>query len=306
MKNETKKLVILLVAVIVVAGSIIAFTFGGENEHDQVSTSAYTVSTMVETTQEIRLSAGCDKVLADGYDAQNNFYELVANQIEDYSGIRVEMGILKNNQWLVKLSNGFPFEYQHSIYDQTKADFYYVGNGCFVYGSSTLYNCNTNTFYRTNEDEFLKVLSFQKSVNNNDGKVLIRSNDWDNDVMNIYVLDTNTMQKEYVMKLGVRNGFSTRTFYIYPLSDDLFAIIEQVPRNSEINGFYNLSGEKVIDLSQFDLYDAYSWFRSSDAGYKPSLMFENGKCSFDTVNPSGTLFTITVNTKGDVINQVAK
>ena len=58
---------------------------------------------------ETKLSDSCDKILASGYDANSNYYELVANEKEDYTGTKIEMGIIKNNEWVIPLTSNSPF-----------------------------------------------------------------------------------------------------------------------------------------------------------------------------------------------------
>ena len=57
------------------------------------------------TTEPPQLSESCDMVLASGYDG-DDYYQLVANETEDYNGVKDELGVIKNNEWLLKPTLG--------------------------------------------------------------------------------------------------------------------------------------------------------------------------------------------------------
>ena len=60
------------------------------------------------TTEPPQLSKSCDMVLASGYDG-DDYYQLVANETEDYNGVKDELGVIKNNEWLLKPTLDMPF-----------------------------------------------------------------------------------------------------------------------------------------------------------------------------------------------------
>ena len=47
-------------------------------------------------------------VLASGYDG-DDYYQFVANETEDYNGVKDELGVIKNNEWLLKPTLDMPF-----------------------------------------------------------------------------------------------------------------------------------------------------------------------------------------------------
>lgn len=99
-----------------------------------------------------------------GYDKDGTCYELVGEDYENYDGSVIRFGIIKNNQWLIEMTDEVPFidEYK-SVYGYTdiygdyhldgytslkesveKNDethilerFGYVGNGCFYLESNS-------------------------------------------------------------------------------------------------------------------------------------------------------------------------
>lgn len=299
--NSNKKKIIIAVIVVILVILITIFavisnspkyegTLYDINKKDtEITILETTQSTKTTTTEELVLSDSCDKVLASGYDKENNFYELVANETEDYTGVDIKMGIIKNNEWLVNLSQDIPFIndegaltlYNSSIYDKKYSKFTYIGNGCFYYN-----NCIINSNKRTSfEKEYAEGSWYSFIIGyDNDGYVMYRDIYKDN----VFVINTNTMEKELIPGEWGQNDSR-----VLPCSDGLFAYINEYSTAS-YDGFYNFKGEKIIDLSQYRIEN------------KMQLSFKNGECTFDVENPAGNDYTITINTKGDVINQVVK
>ncbi|MGN1154010.1 MAG: hypothetical protein ACI4S3_08265, partial [Candidatus Gastranaerophilaceae bacterium] len=114
------------------------------------------------TTQKILLSDTCDKVLASG-STGGNFYELVANQKEDYNGTEITIGVIKNNEWLIPLTKQIPFLDEDNKLLSGGADiygfepypsyFYYVGNGCFLNQYWTDVNSPKYTLLNSNNEK---------------------------------------------------------------------------------------------------------------------------------------------------------
>ena len=65
---------------------------------------------------EEKKSASCDHVLSQGYDYNGNFYELVENQEESVRGIKISVGVLKNNEWIYPLSYNFPYILEDGLF----------------------------------------------------------------------------------------------------------------------------------------------------------------------------------------------
>lgn len=305
MKKTIKLMVGLLITIILVNGfSACSNEVSPEISNAESSTEdPHTVQTTTaqSTTEEIRLSDSCHKVMASGYDKNNNFYELVANETEDYSGANIQMGVIKNNKWLIKMNSDFPFidengnlknnKYSNcSIYDDN-VEFYYVGNGCFYY-DDYIYNSNKNKCFSTHKDvgdgkyqrEYTIIIREDITVDENQGKILLQS--WDGEKLSVFNTDTMKITK-------IQGNWSDNV--VLPYSCGLFGYIHDSysPSNSK-DGFYNLDGKKVIDLSKYNIE------------HNGLLIFSDNKCTFEIRNDIGTLYEITIDTKGKIINQVAK
>jgi hypothetical protein len=258
-------------------------------------------------TEEVKLSDNCDKILASGYDANSNYYELVANEKEDYSGTKIEMGIIKNNEWVIPLTSNSPFVsesglligargvFKGSIYEERFAIFNYIGAGSFCY-ESIVWNSNTKETYIP--DGTLEIKGTKPFVNN-DGLFIISKYD-----ENFKLLDVNTMTTK---EINLRRSFSNGIDYCFPYSEGLFACMDY-SSDSKANGFYDISGNKIIDLSKYQLAKN-TYTTSNTGGYsgpKQNLVFENGKCTFTITNDQGSDYVITIDKTGNVINSVAK
>ncbi|MEE0946064.1 MAG: hypothetical protein U0M42_04440 [Acutalibacteraceae bacterium] len=259
-----------------------------------------------------KISDSCDKVLASGYDADNNYYELVANEKEDYSGTQIEMGIIKNNDWIIPLSSKVPFvsetglllgakgNFKGSIYEKSYAVFNFVGAGCFVY-KNIIWNGNTNRFYEADEEICISTHMVKGNIKyniNNEGLFIISKYG-----KNYKLLNANDMSvKDINLK---EDGY--KIHYCFPYSEGLFACMNNT-HDLETNGFYDINGNKVIDLSKYNLA-RNTYTISNIGGYSgpiQSLVFKNGKCTFTITNDQGSEYEITIDKSGNVINSVAK
>lgn len=269
------------------------------------------------TTEQIYLSDECDMVLADGYDNEDNYYELVATETEDFDGTKIKIGVIKNNEWSIKLTSKSEFISEEgllrrytgdsnvtgSIYDDYAA-FYYIGNGCFYYDNIIL-NGNTNKYYTGNARPIIQCKGLVSSKINdtaemicaNDGKILLEDS-YDS----FSILDTNTMK---VKSISSPKDYNMHAF---PYSEGLIAYLSFAFGKAEVNGFYNVRGEKVIDLSEYDLSDKV--YEISGLGGSniilQSFVFEDGECTFYIANDQGTDYQITIDKKGKVIDSVQK
>lgn len=281
----------------------------------QLSINSETTSTNedLKKTEKSKISDQCDKVLAFGYDADNNYYELVANENEDYSGTKIEMGIIKNNKWVIPMTSKSPFvsesgllvgaqgNFKGSIYEERFARFYYIGAGCFCYESEIqsdiIWNGNTKKSYSDSQIIFKGTKPFI----NNDGLFLVYCYDNEISSVTLKLLDVNSMS------IKTNSLPSVYDYYCFPYSEGLFAYINK-HFDTEENGFYDLNGKKVIDLSKYQLAkNTYTY--SNTGGYTgpiQDLVFKGGKCTFMITNDQGSNYTITIDKTGNVINSMTE
>lgn len=281
----------------------------GDNNAAENNTAEYSSTaaetTVEETTEPPQLSDDCDKVLAAGYDKDDNYYELVANETENYDGTKIEIGVIKNNKWSIPLTTDSPFigkegllsryngnsNVTGSIYDEEFAVFYYIGAGCFCYNND-IWNGNNGKVYLSREnDDYKPVIEITQTerIVNNDGQILLERS-----VENNYkLLNTETMKAAIIMlKKGYVNGID----HAFPYSEGLFAVMKNC--DIETNGFYNAEGKKVIDLSKYKLASkTFENYRTVQG-----LVIKGGKCTFEITNDQGTDYTITINKKGEVVD----
>lgn len=242
-----------------------------------------------ETTVAPSLSDNCDIVLCCGYDENDCFFELVANEYEDYTGTTIEVGVIKDNQWVIEMTTDSPFIGKNGLFTDYDSisdikvdnDFVYIGNGCFEHDQIVFNGNNGKSFNMKDEIDFYcfsKKRFYQIDCNQRNNILLLERDSYKKNTY--YILNTLTM--EYTQ---IPQAMSSAL----PYNDGLYA--------AEIDflegyAFYNINGEKVIDLSQYHLA-TYAY---------EHLIFSNGQCTFEIINDQGSEYEITIDKTGKVIN----
>lgn len=333
MFKKNKNLIVIISGICAVLLSFIIFiascnkdskTAGDKNEtsesqtiNDKDSSNIFKTQDKVEEktekpekVQEAKLSSQCDIVLAEGTDENGNIFEIVANEIEDYTGTVTKVGVIKNNQWLKQPSELHPFVNDNLLFFESrlygspdgislkklkgnidlKDHVKYVGNGCFTIGNKILYNCNNdqnldlrkldeterstfitnyNTIDCNKRNNYMIVKLYNKHYNLK-GTLI-----WGVDL--IYLLNTSTME---LKRINVKDSIDV---WVEAYNDGLFYYNR---------AFYDIDGNKVIDVSNYDLSSLKSG----------TMIFDNGQCTFPIKNDQGTRYDITIDKTGNVIN----
>ncbi len=269
------------------------------------------------------LSEKCDKVLAVGIDGENK-YELVANESEDYNGVVVEVGVIKNNKWLIEPTTDSPlvdedktlFGSNVSGLDTAPTSIYYIGNNCFLYkniyqwgtGGTTyedvVFNVENNKYYINDGTETKVNHPTKISYEDND---IIAPGDYELYGETVLVTDCETevwQCLDYGKKVSIElintTSMDTRVVDLEryelspicnPFNDGLFAIVNF---HGEAR-FYDSNGKIVIDLSSYEL-----------THIDQPLMFIDGKCTFTIFNNNDNIYEITIDKKGNVIDSVER
>lgn len=308
--QKHKKVIAIAVCIVLVIGAavpLLYWAFGNDPE------------------DEPRLSDDCQTVLASGYSDNGDYYELVANEEEDYTGVVVKVGVIKNNKWLLEMTSDMPFVdsdgtlYGSSIggLDTAPDTIFFVGNGCFHYRveknssyrkyEEIIYNVeNGKSFELTSDGERgsdyptyvayddLSYISRGRLFGNgtksnacDDQWVIWQCYDYD------YIRDFTKEGIEIVL-------LNTDTMYTKTLSlgrlglDPLCHIYSEglfcVTNNSGMFKFFDSYGNEKLDLSHYQL--------THD---EQGLFFEDGKCTFTIINNAGNTYTVTVDKSGEVI-----
>ena len=264
-----------------------------------------------------KLSETCDAVLASGYDTQGNYYELVANETEDYSGTTIEIGIIKNNSWVLPMSSDMVFigddgllkghqgNFSGSIFDiPYYVEIKYIGCGCFSYSpANAIINTNTGAVY---QGEYGRpIVNFGDHDPNGREDIVIVEGGYGE-----YLHAINTETMELVCELPFKSGGNPLKEFL-PYSEGMFACLARSHFNNEAQGFYDLNGNKVIDLGKYTLTqlvwegdEIYNANFQRDFAKREILVFDHGACTFTIRNDQGTLYCITINTLGEVIDSV--
>ena len=252
--------------------------------------------TTTTTKPEVKLSESCSTVLCSGTDG-SDYYELVANQIDGYPDSTFEFGVIKNNQWLVPMGSDCPFIddkgwWMYPAGTNKPRDFEYIGAGCFYYNwrdpydPKILYKPETGVsvvvdrIYENPNSEYGK----DKYSINDQAEIIIRLEDSENKYPLVYI-NMNTGER----KTLPLDSYDIDTIGI--ISEGLFfATTDEVWEDPQ-HSFYDLNGNKVIDLSSYTITDL------------KARKFTDGKYTFTVKNSSNILFDITIDTTGKVLSQ---
>lgn len=286
-----------ILAILFVLATVSGFSACSGNPPTAYIDSSNIITTTEPTTIAL-LSDSFEFELASGYDAENNFYQLVANEDESYSGLVVSVAVLKNNELLIEPTSTSPFNDEDGFIEE-KDKICYIGNGCFCL-DETIWNVNTNQHFDGEDDWELKTHFYydgnEEIICNNDGMFLYHSTD-DFNYGTFLLVDSNDMTTEQVVfdefqKYPDIHPITTR---FGPYTDGLMCVFctPGYGMQASYEGFYDLEGNKVIDLYEYDFW--HSW---------RGLGFKNGKAVFKIENNAGTPYMITMDKTGAVIESV--
>lgn len=268
---------------------------------------------------ESSIGKQCDYVLGEGRDGED-YYQLVANEEEDYDGVKIEVGVIKNNEWLLQPTSKMPLvDKDKTLYgsdiaglDDVPDGIYYMGFGCFLYRARTkgysstyeeiIYNVNNQKYYEhkgRNDNEIIvssprplnytTPVDFEENWEIKSENIIVDTIDYeDKSVYKILNLSTmNTREIDFRIPDEIKSGDQFRT--VHPISRGIFAIA------GEHRGcaFYNITGKLLFTISYEKIPREYL--------YDP-IIFKGKYCTFTVENNKGTLFDITVNKKGKVID----
>lgn len=308
-----KKVLGIILVLLLVLGISSCKKQPSETITDSNSETNVTETTHLETTtQPKRLSEECTYILTTAYDG-DDYYELVANQTEDYAGAKIEVGVIKNNVWVLEPTSNMPFIGSNGALkngtgiDGAKKCFCYIGKGVFLFSydykfpnmtiSNTLdiiYNSATKESYECN-DKHISLVKFKEyrtgeqifTYPNCDYIILNRTRYagfYSLTLLNFITMETKTLELS-------TKGFPADTDRIYPISDGTIAIV-----GGKHIRFYDTDGNIPFD-GEFN-YTSIPF--DGDA-----FVMKNGKCRFSVKNNNGTTYDIAINKYGEVIEQLA-
>lgn len=240
------------------------------------------------------LSKSCDMVVCKGND-NGDVYELVVNRYDAYPSSTYEFGVIKNNEWLVEMSSNCPFMDESGwwkgvdkrYYSNTvsKDDFQYIGGALFLYKKSSIYNPETGAFFENlcnrryeeinNFDEFLGFEGY--------------SYDGGYNILFKYYNSQTGLSREVggyfddVQRPDIIKDISCGLFYASGDTWDWY--------NSRYEGFFDLNGVMVLDLSEYAITDYYEY------------EYKNSMYTMTCSNDSGVQFNITFDITGNIISK---
>lgn len=281
-----------------------------------IACGSYIIETTEITTEPKKLSDDCSAILSEGISDNGDVYELVANETEDYTGTEIEIGVIKNNEWLIEPTttcpllneNGFIINnYSVSQYlDEHTNSIKYIGNGCFycreyMYlddDSHIIWNVNTNKMYTTTKGTIVLYDDFI----NDEGKFIFEARYKGR----AFVVDTNTMTETNLKDPISTAAREYKDGYVEytPYSEGLYCITKYegiytsgFNRFEEgIVGFYDLAGNLIIDMSEYAIVSNNVMDENLN-----NFSFKDGKCSLKVKNDQGSYYMITIDKAGEVL-----
>ena len=251
------------------------------------------------------------------------FYpDRTSNQTQTYNGADIEIGVIKNNEWIIPLSTDWPFIDESTGLIRSSADIYhasegkyfsYIGNGCFYYfWEDYVINVNTKQSCEMPSGPVRIIAQPDEEViyhEANDGKLLLTSGE---------IFDTNTMTSSHVVfphedKLDSNTNYTKihRVYpkaVVFPYSDGLYAVVGYKDEYTDDDVFYNAQGERVIDLRQYHLISTTFLGIGRNSAYEDKatqgIIFNDGYATFKVANDAGAVFEITIDKSGTVTNSV--
>ncbi|MGN1419197.1 MAG: hypothetical protein ACI4W6_07695 [Acutalibacteraceae bacterium] len=270
-----------------------------QETNSQIST--ITSASPASETKEKRLSESCDEILASGYDTDKNYYELVSNETEDYLGLKISVGVIKNNEWILEPTTNMPFVTEENSFSSKGPEIgkvYYIGNGCFLseklYRSNSLavgnymyivYNANSKKSYSTADYDWSNKKQIPIPVDSNDKYMIIGYTQY-SQYSDFTILNKIEMSTHQVEIEGSVHDFQN-------ISEGLFAVAIG-DSNYPNYYFYDSNGNEQLNLSNF-----------KTEGYQ-NLHFVDGKCLVEIINDNDTIYQLTIDKTGNVIDSIKK
>lgn len=313
-----KVFVLMFIAITILSFCSCSSSDEGELSNVVENNTAEPVEVQENITDTVKLIDECEYVLADGISKNGDYYYLVANESKSYDG-KDEIGVIKNNKWLVPLTSDHPFinkdgaiigleSYKSEIEKYGKSDRFAFSNNCCFFagydfkqvGYKIIFNSETGESKHIEIDDtfdydvFLNIsidvvsgLNQRRIIGQNDDSVIIKSVRGGfgvNDKITIKIFNTKSM--------SVTKEFAPNQFWmVSPISEGVFSVVED--NDSGDRFFYDVNGKKVIDLSKYNI------------GKFDYCYFVDGKCTFTATNDAGDSFEITIDKSGNVVEEKA-
>lgn len=293
------------------------FDTANDNNIETTETTTENTNAYVDESgiiQNSELAKSCQKIIGSGADKNGDIYEIVANVSEDYQGSQLVVGVIKNSQWLIELTEDNPYIVD-GLWDVSGKDIdnircNYLSNGTFYedYYPGTSFNSYSGDNFddgvlnlwnvESNQTLYLENLMLGNgtiypctNLNSNDPLVLIKSEShgWTfNNTLMLLNTDDLSIHELYTVR-------DTEAYYTYSqISDGLFYVPLDFPNSKRIGTFYNENGEKVFDLGEYDT-DKTDIVSVGD--------FENGQCTIYNRLENGSKFKIIIDKQGNMISQ---
>lgn len=252
-------------------------------------------------------SADYDALLCSGTTENGDTYMLVGSQTENYSGVDIKIGVIKNGEWLiplnsnsgflgddgtfhVKATSGYVESFETVDLYSASSAFTFMDNGAFMMESYThqtlgyskaeyIFLSCVQKDYITVDRSICDLPSIDKGLFNSgftdNGKLVGYHYDNINGRYAWYILDIDRLELKQIAD-------DMKCYPVGDLSDGLFLASNDC--------FYNTKAQKVIDLSEYNI--AHS-----------NIMFIDGRCMVDIKNNVGHSYWIIIDKQGNILQE---
>lgn len=256
------------------------------------------------TSEETNLSDSCDLVVSYTEYEDGTKIEVVGNQTPSLDKTETEIGIIKNNEWLLSPTDDMPFidkstgmlsydEYNElsdeietkniqldvvNKYGNVTCE--YIGNNC-IHFANYIYNFSNGLCYKANvKTQELILADTSPEIT---PIIVTKGTSYKYEFLNLSTMKSNTING-YFAKL-CKNGYGK----LEPASEGLF-YCSATQSSKQIYGFFDKNGNLSIDLTKYDLKRVPS-------------PFNNGQSAFRAANSSGDIFDVIIDKNGKIISE---
>lgn len=327
-----KKIISLLLLIAVILGIITGCSNQNVTENEEQESETVAV-TSEETTQETNSDIASNQekyasvydlryterlsnnyiVLHQAIDEDGNVWELVGEDNETYQGSKITIGVIKNDEWFIELTDTCPLivdgqidqyksvsAWDNSVYNHDF--FYFMSGGIYICDSPmrTIFWDTVNNRQATITEKNSNVFEQDYSRRCIDNKELIYATKEYQGGLAANYKETYKFYIFYPNKCEI-NLVKEAVFYntggnleISQLYEGLFYSNYDLDTQEKIHTFYDGNFKKVFDLNEYDTESA----PLISVGH-----FVDGKCELINQLDSGGQFKITIDKTGKMISQ---
>ena len=226
--------------------------------------------------------------------ASGDNYNLVLKEVETVKESKVEIGVIDDNyNWIVPLTDDIPFPIKYTTLAILKPDDNSDVDIREIPDKSAYYYAGNSVFYTTSEyvggDSILHMWNFEEDITFKTGRVRYNSF-YFNDGYAIAVNADSSFPEGNVVIIDPHGNVVVTDIYAGGETNRYIGIYAN-GLFFAYDGFYEIDGTRVIDLSEY----------AGQITNHPHFSFD-GKCTIIATNPNGKQFQAIIDANGNFIS----